>query len=133
MNETTQPDRSMGPFGVMPVAPPALDDAQLRSAAGMLAAGVLEGLKIRHDHGVAVMEAVAIALLRQEPGLVVCWSDPWRTAPVVVHQDEVGHPAAAARRHKARMRWLDVDKMIESARAVLAQAPSPGGGEAKAA
>lgn len=131
----SQPDVSMGAFGVVPVTPTALDDAQLRSAAGMLAAGVLQGLKIRHAYGVSVMEAVAIALLRQEPGLVVCWSDPWRTAPVVIHQGEIAHPNAAARRHKARLRWIDVDKLIEGARAVLAQAQaqSPGGGEAKAA
>ena len=135
MNEAIQPDVSMGAFGVVPVTPAATDGAELRSAAGMLAAGVLQGLKIRHDRGVSVVEQVAIALIRQEPDLVVCWSDPWRTAPVVVHRNEVAHPTAAARRHKARLRWIDVDKLIEAARAVLAQAQAqaPGGGEVKAA
>lgn len=128
-----QPDRSMDSFGVVPVVPAEMDDAQIRSAAGMLAAGLLQGLKIRHDRGVSVMESVAIALVRREPGLVVCWSDPWRTTPVVVHRDELAHPTAAARRHKARLRWIDVDKLIDNTRALLAKAQDPGGGEAKAA
>jgi hypothetical protein len=110
-----------------------IDDAQLRSAVGLAAASILQGIGIRHDLGMRVMAAVGRAIDDYAPGQLVCWSRPWSIDPVVVAVSDRRYPSAAAKRHGAQLMWIDVDKLLDGARQLIAHAEASGGTEAKAA
>lgn len=136
MNETTQLDRSMGPFGVVPVVPTEIltdvFEAGVIEAAGILAGRIVAGLKLSERRAREVMVAVRAAITSGEPGRFVCFSVPWTVALVVTDADGRAYPRAAAKRHGAEPVAVDVDALLAFAREVATKAVS-GGGEVKAA